>query len=216
MTLRLPVVLDNIRIATPCNADWDEMAGDERVRFCGRCDKNVYNLSSMTRAEAEALVAEKEGRLCVRLYQRADGTVLSADCPVGVRKKQLRHRVWASLSKVAASAALLLGVAGGRARADLCVRDGKAGNQQPMRMGKIAVQPSEAKPPKKPTPKMGEPMPMIGDVAIDPAPVMRHRARQEIESPSRQAGAAGPHTPCCEPSSHVSGSSVSSGWAADE
>ena len=125
MTTHLPVVLENIRIATPCRADWDEMAGDERVRFCGKCEKNVYNLSAMTRADAEALVREKEGRMCVRLFQREDGTVLTADCPVGVRRARLRQRVWASVSGAVASLALALGLLSGRARGDLTLGDHK-------------------------------------------------------------------------------------------
>src|SRR5580765_8057104 len=75
--MRLPM-LDAISIASPCSASWDDMVGDERARFCGKCEKNVYNLSSLTRAEAEALLVEKEGKVCVRYYQRADGTVLTA------------------------------------------------------------------------------------------------------------------------------------------
>ena len=43
---RLPV-LDNIRVAAPCNADWNDMTGDDRVRHCGSCSKKVYNLSDM-------------------------------------------------------------------------------------------------------------------------------------------------------------------------
>src|SRR3954469_9534480 len=104
---RLPVILENLRIATPCSADWDEMSGNDKVRFCGQCEKNVYNLSEMTRLEAEALVGKKDGRMCVRLYQRQDGTVITADCPVGVRRERLRQRIWTSFTKVAASAALL-------------------------------------------------------------------------------------------------------------
>src|SRR5690242_191609 len=72
---RLPV-LPNIRVATPCRADWNEMTGDERVRHCAHCDKDVFNLSSMTRDEAEALVLAKAGNLCARYYQRQDGTIL--------------------------------------------------------------------------------------------------------------------------------------------
>jgi hypothetical protein len=60
------------------------MAGDGRVRFCSECARNVYNLSGMSRREAEALVRNTEGRLCVAFYRRADGTILSADCPVGL------------------------------------------------------------------------------------------------------------------------------------
>jgi hypothetical protein len=193
----LPVVLENIRIATPCKADWDEMNGDARVRFCGKCEKNVYNLSAMTREEGEALVREKEGRLCVRLYQRADGTVITNDCPVGVRRARLRARVWASVSGAAASMALVLGLFGGRARADLTV-DGKkhTGDKkpvvtepvrvmggavavehpkpEPVLMGKIAMPPQPKKQPveqpKGNQPKMGEPMPIMGDIAEAPAP----------------------------------------------
>lgn len=79
------IPLENIRVATPCRADWNRMEGDDRVRFCQSCAKNVFNLSAMSKAEAEKLIAEKEGHLCVRYYQRADGTVLTDNCPVGLR-----------------------------------------------------------------------------------------------------------------------------------
>lgn len=75
--------LSNIKIASPCAANWDEMYGDEQKRFCGDCKLNVYNLSGMSKSAAENLLMETEGRLCVRYYKRADGTILTADCPVG-------------------------------------------------------------------------------------------------------------------------------------
>jgi hypothetical protein len=75
--------LENIKIASPCSQDWNEMIGSERKRFCGECKLNVYNLSGMSRAEAENLLLNSEGRLCVRFYRRADGSVLTKDCPVG-------------------------------------------------------------------------------------------------------------------------------------
>jgi hypothetical protein len=87
---KLPV-LDNIKVATPCTADWNQMTGDDRVRHCGQCQKNVYNLSGMMRDEAEALLRERNGDLCVRYYQRHDGTILLADCTVG-RASRNRHR----------------------------------------------------------------------------------------------------------------------------
>jgi hypothetical protein len=62
------------------------MDGDARVRFCRECNRNVYNLSAMTEREAQRVVAEREGRLCVRFYQRSDGTVLTSDCPVGAKR----------------------------------------------------------------------------------------------------------------------------------
>lgn len=62
------------------------MDGDERVRFCHQCQKNVYNLTVMDEVEVRALVERTEGKFCGRLYQRTDGTALTADCPVGLRR----------------------------------------------------------------------------------------------------------------------------------
>lgn len=80
------VSLSNIRIASPCPADWNKMVGDERVRHCAECNLNVYNLSAMTERQVHALIAESSGqRLCTRFYRRADGTVLTQDCPWSFR-----------------------------------------------------------------------------------------------------------------------------------
>jgi hypothetical protein len=94
---KLTSALDNLRIAAPCSADWDQMFSfeDERVRFCSQCNLNVYNLSGMSRREAEALVMKTEGRLCVRFYRKADGSILTQNCPVGLRA--IKRRVaWAA------------------------------------------------------------------------------------------------------------------------
>jgi TonB family protein len=84
--------LDNIKVAAPCTAEWRFMLGNDLVRFCGQCNKNVYNLSAMTREQAETLIRRMEGRLCVRYYRRSDGTILNADCPVGLRAVRQRVR----------------------------------------------------------------------------------------------------------------------------
>lgn len=101
-------VLDNLRIATPCPADWSQMTGDDRVRFCGQCEKHVYDLSGLTRSEAEELIHQHAGKLCARFYQRPDGTILLADCQVGQKRVRKRRRI-------AAAAALLLGASAGLA-----------------------------------------------------------------------------------------------------
>lgn len=101
-------VLDNLRVAAPCPASWAAMKGDARVRFCALCAKYVYNISAMTRAEAERLIFEKEGKLCVRLHQRADGTVITADCPVG---RRLLRAAGARLALVAGAVFALLAAA---------------------------------------------------------------------------------------------------------
>src|SRR5262245_32756009 len=90
---KLTSPLDHIKIAAPCSADWDQMFSfeDKRVRFCSQCNLNVYNLSDMSRQEAEALINKTEGRLCVRFYRRADGSILTQNCPVGL--KAIKRRV---------------------------------------------------------------------------------------------------------------------------
>lgn len=72
--------LDIVDVKKPCHVSWSGMAGEGRVRECGKCEKSVYDLSSMTREEAEALIAKSEGRVCIRFYRRADGTVVTSDC----------------------------------------------------------------------------------------------------------------------------------------
>ena len=86
--------LAHVHVASPCKADWDQMLGTERLRFCGQCNLNVYNLSGMTRDEAEALIARHEGRLCVRFYRRFDGSIITQDCPVGLRAVRERISYW--------------------------------------------------------------------------------------------------------------------------
>ena len=95
-------LLANVRVASPCPARWADMTGDDRARFCAQCQKHVYNLSEMTAEDASDLIREKEGNLCVRFYQRADGTVLTADCPVGAAA------VWRRVKRLAAAAVALL------------------------------------------------------------------------------------------------------------
>jgi hypothetical protein len=100
--------LDNIHIASPCKADWNAMTGDERKRHCAECKLNVYNLSEMTRTEAENFLINSEGRVCVRFYRRADGSVITQNCPVGWQAFKRR------VSKMtAAFASLVFGVASG-------------------------------------------------------------------------------------------------------
>ena len=106
------ISLDDIRIASPCKSDWNQMYGDERRRFCADCKLNVYNLSGMTRDEAERLVMNSEGRLCVRFFRRKDGTILTQDCPVGWRaiKRRASRVVVAMSSAVFAFFAGLLSI----------------------------------------------------------------------------------------------------------
>jgi len=98
--------LDQLEVASPCTQSWDAMTGDEKRRFCGECRLHVHNLSAMSRGEAEDLLGNAEGRVCVRFYRRPDGTVLTQDClPVRVK---LRRR----LRRLRIAAAALFGFLG--------------------------------------------------------------------------------------------------------
>lgn len=91
--------LNDIRIASPCPADWEKMVGDERVRHCAECNLNVYNLSAMTEQQVHELIEDSRGkRLCARFYRRADGTILTQDCPWSLRALTRK------ISRVAAAA----------------------------------------------------------------------------------------------------------------
>jgi hypothetical protein len=90
-------LLNQVKIAAPCPASWHSMKGDDKVRFCGLCKLTVYNVAEMTPDEAESLIRETEGRLCMRLYKRKDGTVLTRNCPVGVHAMWKRMRYAAAL-----------------------------------------------------------------------------------------------------------------------
>ena len=95
-----PANLDRVSIPIQCHADWDLMSGDDRVRYCKVCEKSVYNLSALTRRQTETLVAEHGGKLCARIYQRPDGSILTQNCPEGMRglSAKITRRAGAVLS----------------------------------------------------------------------------------------------------------------------
>src|SRR5215471_17339303 len=102
--------LGKIRIAAPCNAEWKWMHGNDRVRFCGQCSLNVFNLSVMTTEEAEDLILRAEGRLCVRFYRRRDGSILTQNCPVGLQA--IREKLTSTRTHLIAAILSFLGYLG--------------------------------------------------------------------------------------------------------
>jgi len=85
----LPVI-NRIEIPIPCTESWDAMRGDHAVRHCGSCKQSVYNLASFTQAEAVALLTARSGRVCLRIFRRPDGTVLTSDCRERLRAARKR------------------------------------------------------------------------------------------------------------------------------
>ena len=88
--------LERIYVASPCSVSWESMQGNDRSRLCGRCGLNVHNISGLTAAEAADLVQNREGRVCVRLHRRADGTIVTRDCPKGLRAARIRAAKFAT------------------------------------------------------------------------------------------------------------------------
>lgn len=163
-------LLDDVRVASPCHERWDDMTGDAQTRHCARCDKSVYNLSAMTREAAEALLRQREGKLCVRYFRRVDGTILTADCPVGVRRKRVQL--------VAAAGAMTALAAGAAAMFS------RMGAPMPppasLRQGAVAPSPIAHAPPPPAAviDGRGEVSEVMGDVAFEPAPASRPRMGQ--------------------------------------
>ena len=150
--------LDKVRVAAPCPANWDSMYGNERVRFCGECQLNVYNLSEMLRADAERLIAHAEGRVCVRYYQRKDGSIITQNCPVGLRALKRRvTKIATAISSVLLSFLAGAGIDGLRNRFDLFGHRTTMGDmvmtgmmvpekRLPLVMGVISVEPPADQP----------------------------------------------------------------------
>ena len=84
--------LSQIQVASPCQMPWEQMEGDEKVRFCQECRLHVYNLSAMDVEEAAERISQDDDRLCVRFYRRTDGTILTQDCPVGRERRGQKRR----------------------------------------------------------------------------------------------------------------------------
>lgn len=95
-----------IAVASPCTKDWNQMEGDEKKRFCAGCRQHVYDLSQLRYDEVRALL-DAEAPPCVRFFQRADGTVMTKDCPVGRERKRRPWRKMARLALAACAAWLL-------------------------------------------------------------------------------------------------------------
>ncbi|MBX9736240.1 MAG: hypothetical protein K2X32_04880, partial [Phycisphaerales bacterium] len=99
---------------------------------------HVYNLSAMKAVDAEALLAKASAsgeRLCGAFYRRADGTILTSDCPVGV---SLARRAARRVGAIAIAALSMIFATGAWATRRQHIRD----NPEPVQTkGQIAFSP---------------------------------------------------------------------------
>ena len=92
-----------LTIVSPCTADWNGMAGDERKRFCAHCGKHVFNLSSMTVSEAQVFADETQGRECVAYVTATDGLIHAPN-----RIERMLMRFSGKVPRIAAMLAIFL------------------------------------------------------------------------------------------------------------
>jgi len=141
-----------LKVASPCNADWDKMSGDEAIRHCKQCDKNVYHLSHMSNEQVESLLERADEQPCVRFYERPDGSVLLGDCPVG-NKKTRRKRTAIGVGAAMLSAvglAIFPGIVPTSWTSDKSEQE----HHSEQIMGMMAVEKPEPKPEQQPPPVM--------------------------------------------------------------
>lgn len=95
--------LERLHIAAPCTQDWEGMSGDDRARHCAECQLDVFNLSEMPRAEAREVLADAEGRVCVRYRRDSTGAVLHREPPATAVRP---NRVLAAFARMAGALCL--------------------------------------------------------------------------------------------------------------
>jgi hypothetical protein len=100
MSARL--TLDVLEVKNPCAVEWETMFGDGKVRFCEHCQKNVHNLSAMSADEAERLICESAGILCVRYHVAEDGQVVTLDYRPPPPPPRWRLGLWTTIALIVA------------------------------------------------------------------------------------------------------------------
>src|SRR5262245_9398439 len=172
-----PRNLERVSIQTPCSLSWEGLAGDAQKRFCGQCSRHVHNLSALRADEAEELLAQSSGRLCVTYLPGPDGrplTLPEAPRPAAPRPAARARRGWDVRGLVRSFfagafgvVALLAGCSVESRQAALPPGDDDAGPnaatprtcpEDPRIMGGITAEPPRA---------------LIGEVALDPPLVVR-------------------------------------------
>jgi hypothetical protein len=48
-----------LNITSPCQADWDSMFGNDRIRFCEHCRLSVHNVDLSSRKQTWSMAEQK-------------------------------------------------------------------------------------------------------------------------------------------------------------
>ena len=60
-------LLKQVTIPSSCPAKWESMTGDDRIRSCASCGKDVHDFAALTPDEIAALLTRRGGDLCGRI-----------------------------------------------------------------------------------------------------------------------------------------------------
>jgi hypothetical protein len=151
----------DIRIDTPCGADWSQMtATDARARLCAQCNKVVHDLTAMTEREVRGVVGD--GPVCVRYLYDVHGRVLFGGAPAGAKivpasallSRAARSR-WLAAAALAATAIVF----------EAC--GGNDGSTSSSRSSSGSSDDADAATPNDPAPPRVIQMPSVGDASAD-------------------------------------------------
>lgn len=101
-------------VPKPCHEDWDKLTPVERGHFCTVCETKVWDLSSLTKEEADEFLRSTEGDLCVSYKERTDGEVVHREAPVVPLSRLVRRLPAAASFSLALAACTPSGQADGK------------------------------------------------------------------------------------------------------
>lgn len=141
-------------VPRPCHEDWDKLTPEQRGHHCTVCETKVWDLSSLTEAQAKAFLRARAGEdLCVSYHERPDGTVIHRPTPVVPLQRLMR--------RLPAAAGLSLALAG-------CAPNGDATGGEPKAQTEPTASADGGTP--APTPSAAE----TGEALPEPAPTTAH------------------------------------------
>lgn len=103
--------LSKVKIASPCKVPLSEMEDRGNCFHCKSCDLNVYQFSKLTNSEIADLMNDNNEKLCIGIFRREDGTIITKDCPLGLRDVGFIYRKSGLIKAIAFVLIILMGLA---------------------------------------------------------------------------------------------------------
>jgi len=77
------IAITKYKKSSLCPLKWDDFSGTSRIRYCEKCQLQVYDFAKVELPQAEELVKNREDKDKFDFYKRVDGKFMTANCPVG-------------------------------------------------------------------------------------------------------------------------------------